>query len=138
MGGQGVGPGGVPGGGSGGGRGGGPGGGQDEEGAWSRRRRTTSSASWAGRRCWARTISSTTRPGRCWTGKQEFLGIHGLTLHSSRVGGATEASEEGVSMARIKEAGGVEEFGSGHLHPVEDQGQGGQQGSADLVKALRF
>ena len=54
----------------------------------------------------------------------------GGRCHGGLGGGRQQGEDQGGR--------GVEEFGSGHLHPVEDQGQGGQQGSADLVKALRF
>lgn len=38
--------------------------------------------------------------------EQKKLGLEGLSLHSGRVGGATEASALGVARAEIKEAGG--------------------------------
>ena len=38
--------------------------------------------------------------------EQRRLGLEGLTLHSGRVGGATEAAGLGVGRAEIKEAGG--------------------------------
>ena len=38
--------------------------------------------------------------------EQKKLGFEGLTLHSARVGGATEAAACGVGRAEIKEAGG--------------------------------
>ena len=42
----------------------------------------------------------------CLLREQEKVGLTGLSLHSGRVGGATEASEAGVTRGEIKEAGG--------------------------------
>ena len=63
------------------------------------------------------------------------MGIHGLTLHSGRVGGATEASEEGVNRARIKEAGG---WKSSAVDVYIQSRARGKEVSRALVKALRL
>ena len=46
----------------------------------------------------------------CLLREQEKVGLTGLSLHSGRVGGATEASEE--------------EGSGGHIHPGQGQGKG--------------
>ena len=67
--------------------------------------------------------------------EQQYLGIHGLTLHSCRVGGATEASEEGVSRVRIKEAGGWKSDAVDlYIHSKNK----GKEVSRALVNALRL
>merc|ERR1712082_360709 len=37
--------------------------------------------------------------------EQALLGLEGLTLHSARIGGATEAAEAGIGRAEIQEQG---------------------------------
>ena len=67
--------------------------------------------------------------------EQEYLGIRGLTLHSGRVGAATEASEEGVSRDNIKKAGDWRSEAVDVYIKSKDQGK---EVSRALVRALRF
>ena len=67
--------------------------------------------------------------------EQEYHGIRGLTLHSGRVGAATEASEEGVSRDNIKKAGDWRSEAVDVYIKSKDQGK---EVSRALVRALRF
>ena len=67
--------------------------------------------------------------------EQEYLGIRGLTLHSGRVGAATEASEEGVSRDNIKTAGDWRSEAVDVYIKSKDEGK---EVSRALVRALRI
>ena len=67
--------------------------------------------------------------------EQEYLGIKGLTMHSGRVGAATEAPEEGVSRDNIKVAG---DWRSAAVDGYIKSKDKGKKVSRALVRALRI
>ena len=67
--------------------------------------------------------------------EQARLGLEGLTLHSGRIGGATEAAEAGVGRAAIKEQGGWE---SEAVDVYIRAKRRGREVTAALVEGLRF
>ena len=71
----------------------------------------------------------------CLLREQERVGLKGLSLHSGRVGGDTEASEAGVTRGEIKEAGGWKSAAVDTY--IQARGRGKVVSKA-LVKGLRL